>query len=85
MYPEATAALWGSSYFLILSGIQFPEMLRLEQLGKNVLSYAYEKKEWDWEQYSSYRYPSYSKANQEINELEDCKCRNILEWYCLHK
>jgi hypothetical protein len=73
--------LWGTSNFLILRSIQFLKMVRVKQLGKQVLSNAYEKEERQWEQNSSYRYPCHPETDQEIYKLEECKFSNELEWY----
>ena len=77
---------WGSaSNFLILSCIKFLQVMRLDELGKEMLSYADEKEEWQREQDTSYRYPCHTETHQEINKLEECKYCYVFERHQLHK
>jgi hypothetical protein len=48
MYHEgkASASCWSTSNFFILVSIQFLQMVRLKQLGKDALPYANKKEEW---------------------------------------
>jgi len=48
-------------------------MVRLEQLGENMLPQCDQQKERQGEEYSSYGNPCHSKANQEIHKLEECE------------
>ena len=50
-----------------------------------MLPYTDEKEEWQREQDSSYRNPCYTKTDQEVYELEDCKHGYVFKWYWLHK
>ena len=53
----------------------------LEELRKQMLSYANEEEKWQWEHDPSYRYPCYTKAQQEICKLKERKGSNDLEWH----
>lgn len=78
---QADRSSWGTSDFLILSCIQFLQMMLRKKLGENMLPYTDEKEEWQREQDSSYRNPCYTKTDQEVYELEDCKHGYVFKWY----
>lgn len=75
----------GTGKFLVFGRIEFTEIITENELWENVLPYDDEKEEGQWKQDSSYRNPCYTKAYEEIYELEERKHRDKSVWYRLHK
>ncbi|RWW18801.1 hypothetical protein GW17_00017187 [Ensete ventricosum] len=65
--------------------VQLPEMVRMEELGEDVLSDAEQDEEWQWEEDSRYGYPCHPKAQQQVKELEDCEGGDLPEGNRFHE
>jgi hypothetical protein len=71
--------------FFVLSCIQFPQMIWIENLWEDILPDENHKEERHWEQDPCYRYPCYAKAYQQVNKLEDREARYCFWRDRLHK
>lgn len=60
-------------------------MMWLKEFGEEMLSYYYEKEEWQGEQNAGYRDPCHPETDQQVYKLEECKYGYVFEWHRLHK
>lgn len=60
-------------------------MVRIEELGKDVLPYDDEHEEGEGEQDSGDRNPCHSETDQQIDELEQSEEQYGSDWHCLNE
>ena len=82
---KAASAARGAGDLIVLSRVQLPEMVRMEELGEDVLSDAEQDEEWQWEEDSCYGYPCHPKAQQQVKELEDREGSDLPEGNRFHE